>query len=116
MFRSVSCDPGPVDGEVGKLTLAALSTFADRYNRGVFHPRTETPASLLSTDPPWGPDAIEAVRVAFVLAHGLARSTDQLHPHHPVHGCCGYNRASSEQPRPMPASFGQRSQEQSEAS
>ncbi len=98
MLRTLGCDPGPVDGTPERLTQTAVRTFAERYNRGVYHRNASPPPTTIPEDGELSRAIHEAIRDAFVCAHGLGTPDDQLHPSHPVHGCCGFNRASDAVP------------------
>ncbi len=99
MLRALACDPGPVDGAIERLTIAAVHTFAERYNRGVYHrdhpdsgPRALEPSDALDENTRC------AIREAFVLVHGLGPGSHTLLPHHATHGCSAFNRLGDATP------------------
>lgn len=74
MLRTLGLNPGPCDGEEGRLTSAALVEFVGRYNREVFHRSTPGPLIVrgLQPDGRWSEEVGRAVLDAFIAAHGAA--------------------------------------------
>lgn len=99
LLRCLGCDPGPLDALPGKLTTAAISTFAQRYNSGFFHADTGTaPAAQLPEDGEWSDQLRDALIEALVSVHGFPAGQAQLHPSHPAHGCSEFNAPPSAVP------------------
>ncbi len=74
MLRTLGLDPGPCDGEEGRLTSAALVDFVDRYNQEIFHRMSPNAPVVQGLQPEghWSEDVARAVIDAFVAAHGAA--------------------------------------------
>ncbi|MCR9165150.1 MAG: hypothetical protein ACE37F_37060 [Nannocystaceae bacterium] len=98
MLRCLGCDPGPLDGDLGKLSAAAVATFVERFNRGVFPARSTSPPRTLPEDARWSDDVRDALLEAMVAVHGLGVTEARLHPVHPAHGCSEFNAPPSESP------------------
>jgi hypothetical protein len=91
MLRTLACDPGPVDDEMGARTETAVATFQARYNDGVYHHRhRETPAMTLELDGLLTSGTKSAL-FAFAFAHGARVSEVDVHPTHPANGCSEFN-------------------------
>ncbi len=95
MLRTLACDPGPVDGKAERLTNDAARLFADRYNRGVYHPNLVPPDTQLSIEVVSLQDVRLALMEAFVLVQGCSLPSTQLHAEHPSHGCGAFNLIDS---------------------
>ena len=69
MLRGVGCNPGPIDGIWGELTEAAVETFQEEYNEGVFHRAEGCPPrahGALTVDGILGKKTKAALRDAYV--------------------------------------------------
>lgn len=98
MLRVLGCDPGPIDGDPGSLTAAAVELFQSRYVEGDFHRHERAPAQRnpeLEADGALGTQTHAALLEAFVVASSPHLHQDALHPTHPAHGCACFNLASS---------------------
>lgn len=96
MLRTLRCDPGAVDGDMGPVTRAAIRLFQYEYTVGVFHrhrPDLEPSAALEQNG-----DLDDATAGALVEAYVVATSPflqpAQLHPTHPAAGCSEFNAMS----------------------
>lgn len=100
MLRVLHCDPGPIDGEVGPLTTAAVTDFQEDYNDGIFHRHldTEPRDSQLAVDGILGPKTSKALLDAFVHACSPGIDEAQLHPTHPEVGCSEFNGLPDQAP------------------
>lgn len=98
MLRCLGCDLGPLDGEPGTLTSAAIITFVERFNRGVFHAPVGQAPRTLPEGEGWSDDVRDGFVEAMVAVHGLGVTEARLHPTHPAHGCSEFNAARSESP------------------
>ncbi len=98
LLRCLGCDPGPLDAKPGKLTTAAIATFAQRYNAGFFTETGTAPAAPLPEDGEWSEQIRDALIEALVAVHGLPPGQGLLHPSHPAHGCSEFNAPPSAVP------------------
>jgi len=100
MLRVLQCDPGPIDGQDGALTQAAVRDFQADYVHGFFHAESETDPRnpKLAIDGSLGPQTTEALLEAFTTACSPRIEEDRLHPTHPSAGCASFNRITSEAP------------------
>jgi len=92
MLRSLGPNPGPIDGQYGKLTRKAILGFQDEYSRGVFHRDSNLPArsSSLALSGELDEPTKAALRDAYVANLGGAISpTRLLGPGHA--GCSEFN-------------------------
>lgn len=101
MLRVLGCDPGPIDGDHGPLTEAAVELFQTRYVEGDFHrhelaPGPRNPA--LKVDGKLGPNTRAALLEALVTATSPFVGEAALHPTHAAPGCSHYNLASTSEP------------------
>ena len=98
MLRLLRCDPGPIDGEPGRLTDAAIEMFQREYNDGVFHRHLEdpTPPTSLAEDGAVSQATLDALLEAYVHATSPRLERERLHPTHPVVGCSEFNRVDTE--------------------
>lgn len=100
MLRVLRCDPGPIDGDAGKLTEAATRLFQQEYRDGVFHRHLElAPRNpQLIDDGVIGPATTAALIEAYVVACSPHVDASRMHPTHPAVGCSEFNRVSLERP------------------
>ena len=96
MLRSLRCDPGPADEEMGPLTARALEVFQNQFNTGMFHRHlaSEAPPKIPVTaelDQP----TFDALLDAFVSTLSPQIDRDRLHPTHPMAGCSEFNLLGS---------------------
>lgn len=100
MLRALRCDPGPADGEMGRLTGRALEVFQNQFNAGMFH------RHLGEDSPPESPEipvtaqldegTFDALLDAFVSVISPRIESSRLHPTHPVAGCSEFNPFGSD--------------------
>ena len=92
MLRTLAVNPGPTDGEMGRLTEAAMQEFAARYRRGIYHRHAPQPpkVSELPDDASWDDTFMGALLDAYTAAHGCAKRQDSIVR---VAGCAAFNRA-----------------------
>ncbi len=98
MLRVLGCDPGPIDGDKGSLTAAAVELFQSRYVAGDFHRHERAPAprnAALKVDGKLGTQTRAALLEALVMTSSPHLGEDALHPSHPAHGCAQLNLAST---------------------
>jgi len=94
MLRAVECDPGPIDGEFGDLTHAAVETFQRRYADGAYHEESDTPYVVdLAVDGDLGPATADALIDAYVSLYSPRLSSDSMVPNTPASGCAFHNPA-----------------------
>ncbi len=92
MLRTLHCDPGPVDDELGVRTESAIAQFQERYGSGVYHRRHgRQPGQVVEVDGRWNDATKTALFDAFVHGHGAAVPVRDIHPSHPANGCSEFN-------------------------
>ena len=97
MLRVLECDPGPIDGEVGPLTQAALESFIERYEAGEFHAQSAlSPRESGLSDPKFGQVILAALVEAYIVWHSPHIALERLHPTHPWAGCAAFNPVSGD--------------------
>ena len=102
ILRGLGCDPGPIDGEPGTMTGAAVRSFVRHYRRLIFHPDSERPPAhdSLQATSELSPVIEAALRDAYVTEYGV-----ELDPASfvgpaqdpPCAGCSEFNPGPAEQ-------------------
>lgn len=94
MLRVLGCDPGPIDGEEGDLTTAAVLQFQAKYADGEFHKDTAIhPVEVpLDVDGSLGARTAAALIDALTTTCGHGITPKQLLPSHATVGCSEFNQ------------------------
>lgn len=92
MLRALGCDPGPIDGETGDLTQAAVEAFQRAYIEGTFHHEGEsTWVPDLAIDGDLGPDTADALIDAYVSRFSPRLPPEAFVSKAPANGCAFHN-------------------------
>ena len=97
MLRALRCDPGPADGEMGRLTARAIEVFQHQFNAGMFHRHLghDSPPEIAVTSRLDQP-TLDALLDAFVSVISPRIEPSRLHPTHPLAGCSEFNTFGSD--------------------
>ena len=94
MLRVLRCDPGPPDGDLGRMTSRALEVFQHQFNTGMFHRHlgTENPSPISVTK------QLDRVTFDALLDAFVSALSPELDPSHiaTVAGCSEFNHANDE--------------------
>lgn len=92
MLRTIGCDPGPPDGDVGEMTTAAVYAFVRGYNRGLWlEPRERGSDADLPETSELDAATMAAIRHAYVHYVGVDIPSGRL-ADVPFAGCGEFNR------------------------
>lgn len=92
MLRALGCDPGPIDGQTGDLTRAAVETFQQTYLDGAFYEEGESqrrPGLVIDGD--LGPNTAAALVEAYVSRFSPRLPHGAFVQKAPANGCAFHN-------------------------